>query len=96
VAYTVRLLPSAAREFAKLPHAVQARITPAIDELKDNPRPDGRKKLADGDGIYRVRVGGYRVLYEIDDDRRILEVLVVKVGSRSDVYRYLQHRRRRH
>ncbi len=63
-----------------------------IDALAINPRPHGYKKLRGVEDIYRVRSGGYRVLYQINDDAQLLEVLIVKVGDRADVYRYLRDR----
>lgn len=55
----------------------------AISALAVNPRPRGCRKLSSSEQ-YRIRVGDYRVLYEIEDD--VLRVLVVKVGHRRDVY----------
>ncbi len=90
MAYTVRFRPAAAREFDKLPRNVQQRLAPVINGLEEDPRPSGCKKLTETGGIYRIRVGDFRVLYEVDDDRKVLEVMVVKIGNRADVYRYLK------
>ncbi|MEP0872105.1 type II toxin-antitoxin system RelE/ParE family toxin [Trichocoleus desertorum AS-A10] len=49
------------------------------------PRPTGVVKLEDSNSLYRVRLGDYRIIYEIQDTQ--LLVVVVKVGHRSDVYR---------
>ena len=51
----------------------------------ENPRPQGVKKLRDGDNLYRLRVGDYRVIYQIQEKRLI--VLVIAVGHRAEVYR---------
>jgi mRNA interferase RelE/StbE len=59
-------------------------VTGAISSLQSNPRPAGCKKLAGNADYYRIRVGDYRVLYEIRD--RVLLVLVIKVGHRREVY----------
>lgn len=83
--YTVELRPSARRELLKLPRPDQRRLIRAMDALADNPRPRGIKKLAGPDDLYRIRVGDYRVVYTIQDDRLI--VLVVRIGHRKDVYR---------
>ena len=56
----------------------------AIDELAENPRPRNSRKLRGKEG-WRIRVGDYRVIYEIDDEAQ--EVLVLDVGHRRDVYR---------
>jgi mRNA interferase RelE/StbE len=93
VAYTVQLVKTAVREYDKLPAKIKRRIDEAFEELEQNPRPPGCKKLTEAQGVYRIRVGDYRVLYEIDDDQRVLEVLVVKISNRADVYRYLKTRR---
>ena len=83
--YSVEFTARAHRQFAKLERATQIRLAPAIDALADDPRPPGCVKLAGADDLYRIRVGAYRIVYAIEDDR--LVVLVVKVGHRRDVYR---------
>lgn len=84
--YRVELKPQADRQLQRLPQPVQIRIVRALRGLADNPRPRGVKKLADdAEDLYRIRVGDYRVVYQIQDDRLI--VLVVRVGHRRDVYR---------
>ncbi len=55
-----------------------------IRGLAENPHPHGSEKLA-GEDSYRIRQGSYRIIYTIDDDRVIVEI--VRVGHRSDVYR---------
>ncbi|MEH2370162.1 type II toxin-antitoxin system RelE family toxin [Nostoc sp.] len=64
---------------------VRTRIQTKIDDLADNPRPNGIVKLEDSDNGYRIRVGSYRVIYDIFDD--VLLVSVVKVAHRKEVYR---------
>ena len=66
--YAVEFRPQALRALRKLPEAAQRRLLSAIEALADDPRPSGVKKLKGGEGIYRVRVGTYRVLYQIRDD----------------------------
>jgi mRNA interferase RelE/StbE len=75
----------ALKQFQDLPQKVQRRIAPAIDALADEPRPRGVEKLEGEDDQYRIRVGSYRVIYSIWDDR--LVVLVIRIGHRRDVYR---------
>lgn len=85
-AYRIVVLPTAARELAKLPRAIARRIAMAIDGLAGDPRPAGVRKLAGGTGDqWRIRVGDYRVLYEIRDAE--LVVTVVKLAHRRQVYR---------
>jgi mRNA interferase RelE/StbE len=81
----VELLPRAARDLEDTPRPIQIRLIRAIDALADAPRPPGCKKLVGDENLWRIRVGDYRVLYEIHDDR--LLVLVVRVAHRKDVYR---------
>ncbi|MFH0795310.1 MAG: type II toxin-antitoxin system RelE/ParE family toxin [bacterium] len=83
--YRVEFTPSARREFLKLSDAVVVRLAPRILALGKNPRPAGSKKLSVQEDIYRIRIGDYRVLYEIQD--KVLVVLVVKVGHRREIYR---------
>jgi mRNA interferase RelE/StbE len=83
--YTIQIAPSAERALAALDRPIQRRIAARIDTLAENPRPAGVKKLQGEPSIWRVRVGDYRVLYAVEDNR--LLVLVVKVGHRSHVYR---------
>lgn len=82
--YAVEFLPSAARDLAKLDRAVQRRIARRVDRLAADPRADA-VKLRGANGVWRARVGDYRILYSIEDAR--LVVLVIKLGHRRDVYR---------
>jgi mRNA interferase RelE/StbE len=59
-------------------------VNDAIDGLALEPRPRGSTKLA-GRSDYRVRVGDWRIVYEVDDERR--RVVVIRIAHRSDVYR---------
>ncbi|MFH1738483.1 MAG: type II toxin-antitoxin system RelE/ParE family toxin [bacterium] len=83
--YTVRFSPAALRQFRKLPLQVQARIQPFIDALMRNPRPHGTKKLKGPEGHYALRVGDYRVIYAVRDDR--LMILAIRVEHRRESYR---------
>ncbi|HEX3654187.1 MAG TPA: type II toxin-antitoxin system RelE/ParE family toxin [Pirellulales bacterium] len=85
--YRVELKASAADALARVPKAHRQRIAKKIDRLADVPRPPGAKKLAGAESLYRIRVGGYRIIYQVNDD--ILLVLVVRIGGRGDVYRHL-------
>lgn len=82
--YTVEFSKGAMKQFTKLSDELQKRIQKKIDELADNPRPNGVAKLKNGDNRYRIRVGTYRVLYNIFDE--ILSVTVVRIGHRREVY----------
>ena len=60
-------------------------ISQTIDGLADNPYPPGCKKLSGADHTHRVRSGGDRIVYTVDND--ILIIAVVKIGHRKDIYR---------
>jgi len=85
MAYTVEVETKAAREIRDLPKSDQRRVVAKIETLAANPRPAGSTKLEGNSNLWRVRVGDYRILYEIRDQKLI--VMVVKVGHRRDVYR---------
>jgi mRNA interferase RelE/StbE len=76
---------SADRALKKLPQDVQRRIAGEAALLANNPRPGGVVKMAGDENLWRIRIGDYRVVYEIHDDRLI--VLVLRVAHRKDVYR---------
>jgi mRNA interferase RelE/StbE len=82
--YRVAFMPRGRRELANLPKPIGERIAREIDALAYQPRPPGCKKLTNEDNLWRIRVGDYRVVYQIHDDRLI--VLVVRIGHRRDVY----------
>jgi len=85
--YDVILAPPAEKSLDRLPRKQRVRILDALEELRDDPRPPGVKKLKGADNLWRFRVGDYRVVYTIRDDE--LVVLVVRVAHRKDVYRNL-------
>jgi len=82
--YRLEVSHTAHRQILRLPGQTQERVNKSIAHLADNPRPPGSKKLTAREG-YRVRVGDYRILYQIDDDARL--VIVYRVMARGDVYR---------
>ena len=86
--YALEFTPAALRELEKLDLSVRRKVFSDIEELKENPRPQGAEKMETKERLYRVPVGpgkNYRALYRIRDEA--LLVLVVKVGNRKDVYR---------
>ena len=76
--------PSARKELEKLSDSLIARLAPKIDDLAADPRPSGCRKLRGYKDFWRIRVGEYRVVYIIDDDRKM--VSVTRVAYRRDVY----------
>jgi mRNA interferase RelE/StbE len=83
--YRIEFTASAYRAFGKLDPQVRKRLEPHISALASDPRPSGSKMLANAEALYRIRVGAYRIVYQIRDD--VLVVLVLKLGHRRDVYR---------
>lgn len=82
--YGVEQTPRAEKDLRKLPPRIQRRILEAILTLADEPRPPGCVNLRGREG-YRIRVGDYRAVYEVDD--AALVVTVFGVGHRKDIYR---------
>jgi mRNA interferase RelE/StbE len=78
--YGMIVSAAAARQLKRLRGAVLARVANAIDGLASNPRPAGCLKLADEENLWRVRVGPYRVIYQIDDDALRLLVCASRTG----------------
>ena len=91
--YQVEIAAGAAREITKLPEQIVGQILDVIDELADDPRPSGTKKLKGIPDCYRVRRGVYRIVYTIEDN--VLKIDVVTVGHRKEVYKGLQNKVRR-
>jgi len=82
--YQVIILKSVRKELDRLPDDVASRILVRLAGLETNPRPPDVKKLK-GRDAWRIRVGDYRVIYEIHD--RVLQVIVITVGHRREIYR---------
>ncbi len=82
--YSLRVKKSAEKELRALPKPVLERVVRRIGALAGNPRPRGCRKLS-GEERYRIRQGNWRVVYGIDEQRRLVEI--VKIGHRKDIYR---------
>jgi mRNA interferase RelE/StbE len=83
--YSVELSSRARKQFEALPISVAVRLKPHIAALAEQPRPHGVKKLAGVENAWRVRVGDYRIVYEIFD--KLLTVLVIQIARRDSVYK---------
>lgn len=81
--YTISVARGAQRELDRLDPPVLNRIVPVIDALAHDPRPHGSRKLVNESKTWRVRVGDWRVLYEIDDDARTVRIIAVRHRSRA-------------
>lgn len=85
MSYKVEILRGVLKQLKKIPSELQERIQIKIDDLATEPRPNGVKKLKGKENAYRIRVGDYRVIYDIFDD--LLVVNVVEVGHRRNIYK---------
>lgn len=83
--YEIRIARRAAKSLASLQRREQQRIRAAIELLAEDPRPPACIALSGEDSVYRVRVGDYRIVYEVIDD--VLVIHVVRIGHRREVYR---------
>jgi mRNA interferase RelE/StbE len=83
--YRLLIKPSAVKEIESAPKKDRLRIVKRIQDLSSDPRPPGCEKLSGHDDKYRVRQGLYRIIYTISDVG--LEICIVKVGHRKEVYR---------
>lgn len=85
--YTVEFTTAAVREVRKLDQPIRRRVVAAAEELSLVPRPARARKLSGLENAWRIRVGDYRILYEIDDD--VVLVTVIRIGHRRAVYKRL-------
>ena len=87
--YSVDLTKSAAKEFKKLPKGVKEKILEALNFLSLNPFSEllKIKKIKGSKSLLRIRVGDYRIVYEVEGQK--LVVLVIKIGHRKDIYEKL-------
>lgn len=83
--YAVEFERSAKKNLDRLDGPIRARVLRKVAALADDPRPSGATRLVNADDLWRIRVGDYRVVYAIEDDR--LVVIVVRVAGRGRVYR---------
>ncbi len=85
VEYVVTFARSARRELEGFPRSVVTRVVTRIESLGISPRPAGCRKLQGTGAFYRIRIGDYRVIYSVDDEKRVVDVVAVR--HRSDAYR---------
>ena len=83
--FSVELTRTAEKQLRRVAKRDRGRLLDAIEALGTKPRPQGARKLQGYEDIYRIRVGQYRVVYEVIDDRVV--VIVLKLGHRKDIYR---------
>ena len=83
--YKIEWKSSALKELKRIDRSMIPRIIDTVESLATNPRPSGMRKLQGADRSYRIRVGDYRVIYEIINDNRLIQI--IRVRHRKDVYR---------
>ena len=83
--YHVEITGSAEKQLKKLSRSNQVRVARALVALATNPFPTQSRQLAGTRDVWRIRVGSYRILYSVDEDRVL--VMILKIGHRKEVYR---------
>ena len=87
MSYRIKVKRSAAKALKKIPKADRKRIAEKIDSLAESPPNAEITKMKGNNPFHKVRVGDYRIVYEIQED--VLLILIVKTGHRKDIYRNL-------
>jgi mRNA interferase RelE/StbE len=83
--YEVVLERRAERDLKKLPAEVFNRLIPSIKALSENPKPSGCRKITGSENDWRIRIGDYRIIYEIDEEATTVKVM--RIRHRREVYR---------
>ena len=83
--YSVVFTRSARKELEGLPEAIQTRVVSQIEQLSSDPRPTGVRKLVGSGPLWRLRVGEYRVIYAVHDERKLVDIICIR--HRKDAYR---------
>ena len=87
MSYRIEFKRSAAKALKKIPKANRKRIVEKIDSLAESPPNPDTTKMKGNNPFHKVRIGDYRIVYEIQED--VLVILVVKIGHRKDIYKNL-------
>jgi len=85
--YCVTLARSARKELENLDTKIVQRVFPKIEDLATTPRPSGCTKLKGNNTLWRIRVGDYRIVYAIDDRKRLVDITAVR--HHRDIYQDL-------
>lgn len=91
MAYRIELRPAADRQYQRLPADAETAVRKALLRLAENPRHRGVAAVQHWPGIFRARAGDYRILFKIDDRRRV--VSVGRIALRGVVYRQMRRLR---
>lgn len=84
MAYQVLIERKAEKDLKKLPKEIQGKIIETILNLKNNSRPFSVRKISDSNNYYRLRVSDYRIIYEINDDKK--KINIFRIRHRKEVY----------
>jgi len=87
LSYRIEIKRSAAKALKEIPKANRKRIVEKIDSLAESPPNPDTTKMKGNNPFHKVRIGDYRIVYEIQED--VLVILVIKIGHRKDIYRNL-------
>jgi mRNA interferase RelE/StbE len=85
--YNIQFKRSAQKDLRKLETVLISRILNAVESLSIDPTPRNSKKLKGVENIYRIRVGKYRIVYEVDKSHNVVTVYYIR--HRDDVYRHI-------
>ncbi len=82
--YSIELTKKATKELRKLHNPILKRLLEAIEKLRENPYPAGCTKLVETDNLWRIRVGDYRIVYNVSEEIKV--ITITRVAHRKDVY----------
>jgi mRNA interferase RelE/StbE len=85
--YRIKIIRSAQKDIRKLPNTTRVRIVKRVHQLAKDPRPSGCEKLKGDKSSYRIRIGDYRVIYRIQKNILLIEIL--RAGHRREIYKNL-------
>lgn len=91
--YVIEMTKAAEKDLAALDESARSRVISTIRALAGNPRPQGAIKMEGFKNAYRVRVGSYRIGYQIHDSRIL--VIVTTIGDRKEIYPLMKRRLRK-
>ena len=86
MAFRIEWKKSTRKDLRKLPSATVDKIIAAVEDLAENPFPHGVEKLSGSEHAYRIRLGDYRIVYEVVSESKLVEIQ--RVRHRKDVYRF--------
>ncbi len=84
MSWKLQIERKAQKALKKIPDPYKSNLINTIDQLSDNPQPNGCKKLKGAESLWRIRVNDYRIVYQIKDEQ--LLILVIRIGHRKDIY----------